>query len=93
MDHGGPRIANVVGREQAWPRVSATGFATPAGEKQMSHIQQYEQEDLSYGSDNFRRVAPVKSAKSARPSHARRRGKSPQSVNGIHRRRNRKMAW
>jgi hypothetical protein len=59
----------------------------------MSHIQQYEQGDMNYGVDNFRRVTEVKSAKRNRPTHGRKRGKSPQSVNGIHRRRNRKMAW
>ncbi|MCC6494184.1 MAG: hypothetical protein IT424_14315 [Pirellulales bacterium] len=59
----------------------------------MSHIQLYEQEDMGYGADSFRRKEDAKLAKRNRPSHARRRGKSPQSVNGIHRRRNRKMSW
>lgn len=59
----------------------------------MSHIQQYEQGEMDYGTDSFRRSSEVKLSKRNKPSHARRRGKAPQSVNGIHRRRNRKMAW
>ena len=59
----------------------------------MSHVQLYEQGDLNYGHESFRRATDAKAGKSARPSHARRRGKAPQSINGIHRRRNRKMAW
>ena len=59
----------------------------------MSHIQLYEQSDMDYGSDNFRRAEEIKMSKRQRPTHGRRRGKSPQSVNGIHRRRNRKMSW
>ena len=59
----------------------------------MSHIQQYEQGDMDYGVDSFRRVSEVKGSKKNRPVHGRKRGKSPQSVNGIHRRRNRKLAW
>lgn len=59
----------------------------------MSHIQLYEQGEMDYGTDNFRRATEMKLAKRNKPSHARRRGKAPQSVNGIHRRRNRKLAW
>jgi hypothetical protein len=59
----------------------------------MSHIQLYEQGDMDYGTDNFRRATEVKASKRNRPAYGRKRGKSPQSVNGIHRRRNRKMAW
>lgn len=59
----------------------------------MSHIQSYEYGDMDYSTDSSRRIAPIKSAKDSRPVHGRRRGKSPQSVNGIHRRRNRKMTW
>ena len=61
--------------------------------KQMSHIQLYEQGDMDYSNDSIRRGAEMKSSKQNRPTHGRKRGKSPQSVNGIHRRRNRKMAW
>lgn len=59
----------------------------------MSHMQNYEQGDMDYTAAEFRRQGEIKMAKRERPSHSRRRGKSPQSVNGIHRRRNRKMAW
>jgi hypothetical protein len=59
----------------------------------MSHIQLYEQGDMDYGTDSFRRASEIKLSKRVKPTHGRRRGKSPQSVNGIHRRRNRKMAW
>jgi hypothetical protein len=59
----------------------------------MSHIQLYEQGDMDYSIDNVRRGADMKVSKRCRPTHGRRRGKSPQSVNGIHRRRNRKMTW
>lgn len=58
----------------------------------MSHMQQYEQSDMDY-SVNFRRSSEVKGSKRQQPSHSRRRGKAPQSVNGIHRRRKRKLAW
>jgi hypothetical protein len=59
----------------------------------MSHIQNYEQGDMDYSADNFRRSSEVKFTKRKRAEHGRKRGKSPVSVNGIHRRRNRKMAW
>jgi hypothetical protein len=60
----------------------------------MSHIQSYEYGDMDYSSEFSRRIAPQKGGeKERRPFHGRRRGKSPQSVNGIHRRRNRKMNW
>lgn len=59
----------------------------------MSHVHSYEYGDMDYSADNDRRIQPVKGSKEKRPFHGRRRGKSPQSVNGIHRRRNRKMAW
>ncbi len=59
----------------------------------MSHIQLYEQNEMDYGTEHVRRESELKMAKRQRPSYGRRRGKSPQSVNGIHRRRNRKMSW
>jgi hypothetical protein len=59
----------------------------------MSHIQLYEMDDMNYSADNTRRSAEMKFSKRQRPSHSRRRGKSPQSINGIHRRRNRKITW
>lgn len=59
----------------------------------MSHSQSYEALEADYGTDNFRRAVPIKPARQSRPTHGRRRGKSPQSVNGIHRRHKRKMSW
>lgn len=59
----------------------------------MSDSQSYEAYEADYGTDTFRRSVAVKSSKEQRPTHGRRRGKSPQSVNGIHRRRKRKMSW
>jgi hypothetical protein len=59
----------------------------------MSHIQLYEQSDMDYSADYQRRDSEIKFSKRRRLEHSRRRGKSPQSVNGIHRRRNRKIAW
>lgn len=59
----------------------------------MSNAQTYEALEADYGMDTFRRTAQVKSSKQQRPTHGRKRGKSPQSVNGIHRRRKRKMSW
>ena len=59
----------------------------------MSNAQNYEALEADYGMDTFRRTSAIKSSKQQRPAHGRKRGKSPQSVNGIHRRRKRKMAW
>lgn len=59
----------------------------------MSNAQSYEALEADYGTDTFRRTAAIKSSKQQRPAHGRKRGKAPQSVNGIHRRRKRKMAW
>ncbi len=59
----------------------------------MSHSQSYEAMEADYGTDTFRRSVSIKTSKTRRPTHGRVRGKSPQSVNGIHRRRKRKMSW
>jgi hypothetical protein len=59
----------------------------------MSHNQTYEFEDMNYSSAFNRRDGRDNVAPRRAPAHGRRRGKSPQSVNGIHRRRNRKMTW
>jgi hypothetical protein len=59
----------------------------------MSHKQQYEATDLDYGTENFRTNERFDSAQRRRPQMGQRRGKAPQSFNGIHRRRRRKMAW
>lgn len=59
----------------------------------MSNQQAYEVARAEYGQDNFRTFERVRTSKQSRPSMGRRRGKSPQSFNGIHRRRRRKLAW
>jgi hypothetical protein len=59
----------------------------------MSHKQQYEATDLDYGMESFRSVERFDSGQRRRPQMGRRRGKAPQSFNGIHRRRRRKINW
>jgi hypothetical protein len=59
----------------------------------MSNQQTYEATDMDYGSEGFRSVERGRSAKRQAPTMGRKRGKTPQSFNGIHRRRRRKMAW
>ena len=59
----------------------------------MSHRQVYEANDWDYGMDSFRNVERVGSTKRPRPTMGRQRGKSAQSMNGIHRRRRRKITW
>jgi hypothetical protein len=59
----------------------------------MSHKQQYEATDLDYGVESFRTNERFAESERRRPTMNRRRGKAPQSINGIHRRRRRKMAW
>jgi hypothetical protein len=58
----------------------------------MSNKQVYESADLDYGNENFRSTERIKSPKTARPTMGR-RGKAPQSFNGMHRRRRRKINW
>ncbi|MGL4512108.1 MAG: hypothetical protein ACRCT8_03400 [Lacipirellulaceae bacterium] len=59
----------------------------------MSTEQSYDHSQESYGSDSFPREVRDGAAKRARPVQGRKRGKTPQSVNGLHRRRRRKMSW
>jgi hypothetical protein len=59
----------------------------------MSNQQVYEATDMEYGSESFRPFERVRGSKRHAPTMGRRRGKAPQSFNGIHRRRRRKMAW
>jgi hypothetical protein len=59
----------------------------------MSNQQTYEASELEYGGDSFRSFERVRTSKRQQPTMGRRRGKTPQSFNGIHRRRRRKMAW
>lgn len=60
----------------------------------MSNEQIYEMEEFDYSNDSrtSTRTSP-NSTKRRRPQQGRGRGKGPQSVNGIHRRRRRKLAW
>lgn len=59
----------------------------------MSHRQEYEANDLDYGAEQFRSVERAESSKRQRPAMGRQRGKTPQSFNGMHRRRRRKITW
>jgi hypothetical protein len=59
----------------------------------MSHRQVYEANDWDYAADSFRNVERVEGSKRQRPAMGRQRGKTPQSFNGMHRRRRRKMTW
>jgi hypothetical protein len=59
----------------------------------MSHKQQYEGAELEYEREDFRSVERFEHSQQRRPSMGRKRGKTPQSFNGIHRRRRRKMNW
>lgn len=53
----------------------------------------YEQNEFRYGESRFESSNRRESSSRKQPTMSRKRGKSPQSVNGIHRRRKRKMAW
>jgi hypothetical protein len=59
----------------------------------MSHEQRYEIAAAEYGSDASRSVERVKTSKRRQAPSAGRRGKGPQSFNGMHRRRRRKITW
>jgi hypothetical protein len=59
----------------------------------MSHQQVYEATELEYGTESFRSIERFRSSKRQHPEMGRRRGKAPQSFNGIHRRRRRKITW
>ncbi|HVT27893.1 MAG TPA: hypothetical protein VHE81_07745 [Lacipirellulaceae bacterium] len=60
----------------------------------MSHKQQYEANDLDYNTtESFRTFERFENASRRRPVMGRKHGKAPQSFNGIHRRRRRKIAW
>lgn len=59
----------------------------------MSNVQSYEAWEADYSTDNFRRSEAIKASRQQTPSRGNRRGKAPQSVNGIHRRRRRKISW
>lgn len=59
----------------------------------MSNMQSYEALEADYSNDGFRRSEPIKAGRQQAPTNGRRRGKAPQSINGIHRRRKRKISW
>jgi hypothetical protein len=59
----------------------------------MSNKQLYEVADPEYGRETFDREERFEHRKERRAPAGRRRNKSPQSFNGIHRRRKRKMNW
>jgi len=59
----------------------------------MSHKQQYESTELDYETQDFRTFERIDHSQQRRPTMGRRRGKAPQSFNGIHRRRRRKIVW
>jgi hypothetical protein len=59
----------------------------------MSHNQRYQAAELEYGGDAFHRDERIVAGKARRAPAGRRRNKGPQSFNGIHRRRKRKINW
>jgi hypothetical protein len=59
----------------------------------MSHKQQYEATEPAYEGSSFRTFERFDHSQHRRPTMGRRRGKTPQSFNGIHRRRRRKITW
>jgi hypothetical protein len=69
------------------------GSAQHKGDQQMSNTHNYEALEAAYTGDTFRRTQQIGTPKEQRPTHGRRRGKAPQSFNGIHRRRKRKLNW
>ncbi len=58
----------------------------------MSTEQSYENLETKYGSDSFQQIRTAANSKRRVPQ-GRRRGKAPQSFNGMHRRRRKKVAW
>jgi hypothetical protein len=58
----------------------------------MSHEQAYEHAEMSYGGQRFDSTRGADS-KRQRTAVGRRRAKNPQSFNGIHRRRRKKLNW
>ena len=57
----------------------------------MSNTQEYEGLQADYRVSGFRSSEPFKSSKRQRPTYARRRGRMPESFNGMHRRRRKKI--
>lgn len=59
----------------------------------MSIDHSYEHDDIEYGRNSSPNKKRTDETERSRPTLSRRRAKSPQSVNGIHKRRRRKMSW
>jgi hypothetical protein len=59
----------------------------------MRHKQQYDVTDADYSNESFRSFERFDNSKRQRPTMGRNRGKAPQSFNGMHRRRKRKITW
>ena len=59
----------------------------------MSTEQRYEQAEMEYGTESFQNRERARTGKQRRAPSGRRRGKAPQSFNGMHRRRRRKITW
>ena len=53
----------------------------------------YEDQAINYRVKSRNFVSPPLTQRSSRPTHGRRRGKTPTSFNGIHRRRNKRTGW
>ncbi|WP_442483097.1 hypothetical protein [Aeoliella sp. SH292] len=58
----------------------------------MSLEQVYESVETKYGTEKFEQIRGNEHARRTAPQ-GRRRGKSPQSFNGMHRRRRKKVSW
>ena len=83
-----------VGLRQVFaPTWAVIGTRFKSRRRKMSHQQVYEASGCDYTNESFRTVERIRSSKQNRPTMGRRRGKAPESFNGIHRRRRRKLAW
>jgi hypothetical protein len=58
----------------------------------MSLEQVYENVETKYGTEKFQQIRGNEHSRRSVPQ-GRRRGKSPQSFNGMHRRRRKKVSW
>ena len=59
----------------------------------MSNEVHYDHDREEYADDNVARYVRTSKSQRSRTPMSRKRSKSPQSVNGLHRRRRRKMTW
>ena len=59
----------------------------------MSNQQAYEAAEVEYGTREFPHLRAIPRYRRQAPTMGRRRGKAPQSFNGMHRRRRRKINW